>query len=425
LIAAMLLLIIGFGVAMSVLYAQARANLHRAQSAESVAEGQAQRATREAAIAKQIKDFLVGVFKVSDPEVARGKTVTARELLDSAASRVDRELGGQPEVQATLMFTIGHVYENLGLYDEATVLLKRAIEIQERIDPQSLAVAESASTLAVALRAKGELDGAEKAYQEALSIMKSRGGENDIHVILLLQALADLQSARGQLDSAEATLRELLDRHRKSSHGRSGLPSCLNALCGILADKGNYREAVPLMREAIQVSEQDHGEQLNLMSLRGNLGWLLAMDGQNEEAERIIGGELEQRRKILPASHPAIATSLVTMGVIHLNLRHPELAEPLFREALRIREAALGAENQETVECRGFVGESLVRMGRIDEAEPLLLGSFESLRRDSTARPLSKKEAAQRLANLYEVKGESAKVAVWRGIAGQMQGDSR
>ena len=419
LIAVMLVLIIGFGAAMGVLYAHARNNLGRALSAEGMAQAEAQRARKEAEVARQIKDFLVGVFKVSDPEVARGRTVTARELLDSAAGRVERGLGDQPEVQATLMFTIGYVYENLGLYDDAATLLQKAIALQERFDPQSLAVAETASTLATALRARGDLDGAQAAYEKSLAIMKHRsGGADDIHVIILLQALADVQSARGQLDSAEATLRELLARHRRAAHGRSGLPSCLNTLSGILADKGAYREAVPLMREAIEVAEQDGaGERFSLMSLRGNLAWLLAMDGQNDEAERLIGVELRQRRKVLPPNHPAIATSLVTMGVIHLNRTAPHLAEPLLREALQIRETALGPDNPETVESRGFLGDCLSRLGRAGEAEPLLLSSYESMRKDSSSRPLSRKQAAERLAQLYETKGESGNVALWRRAA--------
>jgi hypothetical protein len=84
------------------------------------------RANQEAAAARQVTDFLVGLFRVSDPGQARGNSVTAREILDKGADRIARELQGQPAVQGRLMSTMGFVYESLGLYDPALVLLEKA-----------------------------------------------------------------------------------------------------------------------------------------------------------------------------------------------------------------------------------------------------------------------------------------------------------
>ena len=40
-------------------------------------------------------------------------------MLDKGAARVDSELARQPEIQATLMDTLGTVYMGLGLYGQA------------------------------------------------------------------------------------------------------------------------------------------------------------------------------------------------------------------------------------------------------------------------------------------------------------------
>ena len=76
------------------------------------------------ATASQISDFMVGLFRVVDPGEARGNTITAREILDQGAKRIDSELGDQPEVQSALMETMGVVYKSLGLYDAAVPLLE-------------------------------------------------------------------------------------------------------------------------------------------------------------------------------------------------------------------------------------------------------------------------------------------------------------
>jgi hypothetical protein len=77
------------------------------------------RAEIEAETAKQTTGFMVGLFEVSDPGEARGNTITAREIMDRGASRIERELTTQPAIQATLMETMGTVYTSLGLYDQA------------------------------------------------------------------------------------------------------------------------------------------------------------------------------------------------------------------------------------------------------------------------------------------------------------------
>ncbi len=78
--------------------------------------------------AREIADFMVGVFSSSDPDEAEGETVTAREILDRGAERIERELGDRPETQARLLGIMGEVYSGLGLYDRALPLLERALE---------------------------------------------------------------------------------------------------------------------------------------------------------------------------------------------------------------------------------------------------------------------------------------------------------
>ena len=65
-VAIALLLVIGFGAAMAL---QAR----RVARERDRANAEARRANVEAAAARQVSDFLVGLFKVSDPDEARGK----------------------------------------------------------------------------------------------------------------------------------------------------------------------------------------------------------------------------------------------------------------------------------------------------------------------------------------------------------------
>ena len=58
--------------------------------ARNEAERQRVRAEAEAETARQTTNFLVGLFAVSDPNEARGNSITAREILDKGSQRRSR-----------------------------------------------------------------------------------------------------------------------------------------------------------------------------------------------------------------------------------------------------------------------------------------------------------------------------------------------
>ena len=82
---------------------------------------------------QQVSDFLIGLFRVSDPSEARGNALTAREILSRGSEQLESSLRDQPQVQARLEATIGLVYTGLGLYGEAQRLLDRALQTQRRV----------------------------------------------------------------------------------------------------------------------------------------------------------------------------------------------------------------------------------------------------------------------------------------------------
>src|SRR5512136_1792857 len=127
------------------------------------------RANREAEASRQVSEFLTGLFKVSDPSEARGNSVTAREILDKGADKIERELRGQPLVQGKLMSTMGLVYESLGLYSPAQALLEKALDIRKRtLGPDHPDVAVTLSTLGTVAWRKGDFSRAKDLQEQAL-----------------------------------------------------------------------------------------------------------------------------------------------------------------------------------------------------------------------------------------------------------------
>ncbi|MBT8101257.1 MAG: serine/threonine protein kinase, partial [Gammaproteobacteria bacterium] len=91
------------------------------QQAEQ-AELAAAKARLEAAKATETRDFVTSLFEFADPDKNLGDRLTARQLLDLGANRVDEELVGQPELRAEMLLLLANTYGQLGLYDTAMPL---------------------------------------------------------------------------------------------------------------------------------------------------------------------------------------------------------------------------------------------------------------------------------------------------------------
>jgi len=74
---------------------------------------QANRASREAKRAAATRDFLISVFRESDPRIARDRPpgeITAKELLDGSVDRIQKEFAADPETQLELLAVASEIY---------------------------------------------------------------------------------------------------------------------------------------------------------------------------------------------------------------------------------------------------------------------------------------------------------------------------
>ena len=85
------------------------------------------KARREAEKKTEVSRFLRGLFSVNLPTRSQGETLTARELLDQGAERLE-ELREEPEIHAEMARLIGEIYVELALYEEARPHLETAME---------------------------------------------------------------------------------------------------------------------------------------------------------------------------------------------------------------------------------------------------------------------------------------------------------
>ncbi len=394
-----LALVLAFAGAMARQAALTARQRDRAELARARAEQERQRAEQQQERAEQVSDFLVDLFKQVDPWTTSGDAVTAREVLDRGAEKIERELGDQPEVRASLLDAIGVVYRNLGLYDDAAPLLEQALETREATltaehpeDPlwagprigrpdfrhELLDLAESLFHVAGLYQLKARYAEAEPLYRRALEIRENALGQDHFDLVEILNRFSDLQRRRGELPEAESLARRALEIARRtlgSDHPQ--VAGCLASLGGIRHRQGEAEEAEGLLEEALAINEKAYGDvHATTAAFLYNLGTLRYARGELDEAEAFLSRSLAAYEKVLGAGHPNYATNLFVLAAVAKSKGDLAVAEERYRRALELLGQALGEEHTLIATCLHQLGELLVAAGRSAEAEPLLRRSL-------------------------------------------------
>jgi serine/threonine-protein kinase len=336
---------------------------------------QSVRAARERDKAKQVSAFLTEIFKVSDPGESRGNSVTAREILDKGAERIDKELSGQPEVQATLMNTISNVYESLGLYDSAAPLLEKALNTRLALFGHDHAdVAESMLSLAVLHYDRSNYAEAEPLYRESLAVRRRLFGNEHPAVAASLNGLGTLLQATDKYEEAEDVWRNALTMRRKlfgADHRE--VAESLDNLGWLLYNKGEYEEAERLLREALAIHRKLLGNDHPMVATDLNyLAFVAGTRGHSEqEQEALFREALQMRRKVYGNNHPQVAESLNNLAWLMNQRGKPAEAESLYRESLDIRRRSVGNDSQEVAQSLNNLARTLAHRNDYAAAEPM------------------------------------------------------
>lgn len=318
-------------------------------------DAQLRRITRERDRANRITDFMSNMFRVADPSEARGNSITAREILDKASKEIGAGLAKDPEAQAQMMYVMGDVYGNLGLYSRAEPLLAKAVDSQTQVlglqNPDTL---RSRSLLGWNLRKEGHYAEADNLYRKTLDMQRRVLGAEHPDTLSTMSRLSDVLAREGQLPESEQLARETFETRRRALGPEH--PDTLIAMVN-LANTLEQRhwwdgetkpilEAEDLCSKAIAIQSRLLGpEHPDTLNSRISLGMGLSLQGRYAEAARLEQDTLAIQRRVLGPDH---ANTLITMNNLAMDLaaqgRYPE-AEKFEREALDIQQRVLGHES--------------------------------------------------------------------------------
>jgi non-specific serine/threonine protein kinase/serine/threonine-protein kinase len=356
----------------------------RAIRAERGARQAEQQAERDAEAARRVSDFLVQLFKVSNPGEAQGNSVLARDLLDRGAAAIDRELAGRPLVQARLMAIMGEVYRNLGLYGNAQPLLERALQIRrDRLGTDHADVADSLEELGRLLQNTGRYEQARPLFEEALAIREAVSPRDDAAVVESLINLANLHRSKGETAPARTLYgRALALSDTTFAPDDPRLGDVLNSIAELMRRTGEYQAARPLYEKSLAIREKALGpEHPDVAASLNNLTILLTNLGEFQEARQLCDRALQIREKVLGPRHPDVAATLTNRAELYRWQEQYDEARPLYERALAIREAAFGRDHPDVASSLNNLAILMVQTGELENARILYEDSLAIRRR--------------------------------------------
>jgi len=359
-------------------------------------QGQQARLQRDHALAESAKSravlaFMGGLFDLADPDAARGREVTAQELLERGIERMRGAFADRPEVRAELLGAMADAQRGLGRYRDALPLAEEAAALAHRVGddalyraqeltrarllhqlgryPEALAALDALqpqlpaddrdaqlaqATIAhrrgLALQAMNRRGEARAAYEAAHRVRMRLLGAGDRRTQEVAMSLVSLHVLEGRMDEAERLARATLADVRRSAPPRDPLRAeALDALAMVLANTGPLSEAEALRREELALRTVVYGpDHPGTIGATNDLAGTLYAQRRYDEAAALFRQVLEKRRAQFGGAHPAVATVANNLATCELESGHAERGQALAEEALRIRLAKYGPDHHAT-----------------------------------------------------------------------------
>jgi serine/threonine protein kinase len=343
---------------------------------------QSRQTAREAQNTLQVKDFLFGLFTAVDPREAKGREVSAHELLDRGAERIGRNRNLDQVQKAEIGSTLGRIYFQLGLFDQANKLQEEAIKVLFAAQTQPLLLVQTEAERAATLDELGDLKSAAALADDAGSRIDALPNAPIVERAYVLHVQAyhamkqrDFAAGKRYADAQLAVV-------RNSDVDPSILVRALRMSGGASWGLSNYDDAESYDREALAVALRDAGpDDLDVASTRAGLGMVLHAQSRFAEARQLKQQALATDEKVLGPEHPITMAVRRDLGLSYFHLGLYPQARAALEQTLAAQRRIFGNENLAVAGTEINLGVVLTDSGDLSEADRILTEALNILQK--------------------------------------------
>lgn len=291
-----------------------------------------------------VTNFLVDVFKVSDPLLNQSDIVDVKDLLDYSTEQLHHQFNQEPATKARLYETLGLVYLNMSDVTQAESLLQQAAALS--YDKQPHEELASAMVQAELQLRKGDLSAALAMIE--LYHQHHPSANIDATTTMKLGLLTgNIQYQLGHSEAAIATLTQAEQSlHQQASNSglftRQQLQADINHLLGnVYWSTGDFAQVAVHYQKAYNSNlarlGPDHHHTLKSLSALGVLDY---SQGQYAAALEKLSQVVKSRQEHLGSDHFLTADAYNRLGATHYELGDLDAAVAHYDQALKGFEAS-------------------------------------------------------------------------------------
>jgi serine/threonine-protein kinase len=304
------------------------------------AQRETTRARVEAARASATKDFLINVFRASDPRIAQDKPrgqITARELLDRSAPSISERFTDEPDLQIELLGVVADIYSSLNETERYRPLRERRDAlVRQRYGELHPALIEGVLTDSQAAGNRGDKTTAAELVEQADDLIHRAGlDRSELRARWWLHRAETLESDSSRRTERAEALGKAAELYAAVAPADPGYVEALFML-------GNSRvnrepaEAERYLAQAAAVAEhvrqRDDGQ---LAFIYGGLAMARQYQGDFAGAEPAFERAVELTRKTYGDGFGTTWTTIANYGAMLHRSGKRERALAVFEQLLR------------------------------------------------------------------------------------------
>ncbi len=341
-----------------------------------------------------------------------GRNAEAEERLQQALVIREQLVGPDHPQVAQVLNNLGYLHLQQHRYSEASQCLQRALRIREScLSPNHPHLATTLGTLAEIHFAQGHYEDARPHYARAIEIALNAFGERHPQVASLQICSARNEMRLGHVGRAElmllrgkTTIEEVLGaNHRMSSRVLLSLSELAHA-------ESRYEPAFPMLERCLSIQlDTMSSQRLEIAETLQLITENLTARGLYAEALPRIKEAIEIQHAVLGPQHLELIPNTLRLGEIHLQLGDAAAAEEAFRFVLD--HANTTTQSQFRQVAFEKLPDVLVQLQKYDEAAELLTRKVSHLELAGPSHALI--SVCSQLAGIYYLLDQPAAAAPW------------